>query len=1186
LAEDASGRLWILSRGGLSIFDGQDLSPAPPLDGISSIDIGQLAADEAGGIWIAGAQMPSRVAVFEDEAWQQLPPSEFFSRAVSSALLVRRGEGVPFVALGSTKDGLHLFQGGSWTKLDESSGLASSTVIALAGGAERLVVATGAGLQVVRDGVPEPVLRSIDSRLAEPLLALEEVQVGEETRLLILASTWLGELSLETERLEILVEDFQLSGSLVLGASMSGVIAADAFGGLYFGNYAEAFYLPGGSSEANPVGVLEGLASEGLTCAVLDREQSLWIGTIRGLSQVPSRRFLIYDQNEGLPESEVSALLELEPGKWIFGQNRSLSLFDGRTFQPFAMAAEGSGPLAATRVMDLAKTRDGSVLVAAMERGLGRLRADGLLSWLGSEEGLPPVVHSVEVANEEIWVAAGSAGIFFREAAEGRFEAVNLEGSLVSYVRWVVARPEGGVFAATQNGLLTLDRHSWAVFRTETGARAAANEKGNNVFTVLPAQSAPTLVGTGDGLYELRDQALRPFLLGGETLIRPIFALLRDSADTLWLGTDDGVFTWDGNRLRHLSVGDGLAGREVNRGALVEDGQGKVWIGTNGGASVYDAAFDTMEERPPVAEILRVEAGDEVLPKSGSVEVAFGHNDLFFEVRGVSLSKGRRLQCRYRLEGFDSGWTALPVLPRTPVRYTNLPAGHYRFYLAVGTDDGVWSDVVSSAEIRVRRPLWRTPWLQSLVILLLGLALWVSYRSYAARRHASLHDPLTGLPNRALFDRRLRSVMARWQRRGEPSYALLFLDIDRFKNVNDSLGHVVGDQLLKSIAGRLKDTVQPQDTVARLGGDEFTVLLDDLGVAESAGAVAERLLRAFEASFRLQGHEVFAGLSIGIAVGSNDYRDATEILRDADIAMYRAKDRGRGCYEFFSPEMHEVAVARLRLETELRRALEREELKLVYQPIVSLESGEVDCCEALLRWNHPRRGLLLPAAFLDMAEETGLILAIADWALDRACGQLRTWEAAGKVPSEGFCLNINLSPRQLSRLDLAERLLDITKRHGVASNRITLEITESAVMAQMRSARWVLERCRDLGFGLALDDFGTGHSSLSQLQRFPVRELKLDRAFVSEIESSPATQEIVRTVVNLGRSLNLRVIAEGVETEAQSILLQGLGCRWAQGFLFSRPVDAEFFEAVAIEKKPEEREEGKTRAGLRAGDLP
>ncbi|MCB1032893.1 MAG: diguanylate cyclase, partial [Acidobacteria bacterium] len=355
---------------------------------------------------------------------------------------------------------------------------------------------------------------------------------------------------------------------------------------------------------------------------------------------------------------------------------------------------------------------------------------------------------------------------------------------------------------------------------------------------------------------------------------------------------------------------------------------------------------------PPRAEILRVDASGEALAGLGDVRLPYHRNHLFFHVRGIDLCAEERLLCQYRLEGFDSTWTEPSPLPRAPLRYTNLPPGEYRFHFRVGRRNGEWSPSVTAGPFRIRSPFWQRPWVQILgLVSLLFLGWWI-FHTYAARHKAAMHDPLTGLPNRALFVQRLTAAVNRGLRDEASSYALLFLDVDRFKNVNDSLGHLAGDQLLEQIADRLRDCLQPQDVVARLGGDEFTILLEGVRTPKQAGAIAERLQRAFEAPFSLLNHEVFAGASIGIALGPGEYVATEEILRDADIAMYRAKERGRGCYEFFNPSMHASAVALLRLETELRRAIERSELILLFQPILSLDTGRVASCEALLRWQH------------------------------------------------------------------------------------------------------------------------------------------------------------------------------------------------------------------------------------------
>lgn len=1151
LAEDVSGRLWVLSRGHLSYFDGREWNSAPELPEIGSGEVGLLAADRAGGIWVASAHSPLVIARFWEEQWRLAPALSHRFNSPTSALLADFGVQEPFVAVGSQGDGLFLLRSGSWQRISPLDGLASAAISAVVGDREQLYVGTPAGLQRVTPDRLPPSFIGEDSRLREPILALRDLAAeGEGRGLAILTPGWFGVLETSTGQLRVLVEEVDLLGTMRQSFPVSpGAIAQGSEEDFYFGNPGAAFYLEAGTKKPTPLGIREGLLGEGLTDALRDRAGGIWLGSVRGLGFIPSRRFLAVDRREGLPESEVTALLETSPDVWLVGQNWSLSLFEYGSARRLVDLGE-EGPPATSRIMELATGQDG-VWIAAMERGLGKLGPGGRLTWLGTSAGLPPAVQSVATQGGQIWVAGGSDGLYVGDGQ--RFQRVEIPGMEGVYVRRVFAVLEGEPWAATTNGLLIRRGEQWVL------ARAEGEQRQSSVFSAAVSPAGDVLVGSLGGLFRLDGERLVAARLGEEKIERPVFALLWDSAGSLWAGTDDGVIVWSGDGQRRLSLAEGLAGREVNRGALVEDHRGRVWIGTEGGASIYLRESDRRALPSPTAEIVAIEAGGEPFGKHSPPSLPHWRNHLFFEIRGVSLAGGGRLRCRYRLEGFDAAWTELMVLPRVPIRYTNLPPGRYRFHLMAGFEGGAWSDVVSSREIVINRPFWRRPWLLALILLASAAIAWWVIRSYAARRHASLHDSLTGLPNRVWFEKRLSAVMNRWQKRIEPPYAVLFLDVDRFKNVNDSLGHGAGDQLLETIAGRLRSSIPSKDVVARLSGDEFTVLLDEVESAQRIGAVAERLHRAFEKPFRLQEHEVFVGVSIGIAAGSAHYQHPAEILRDADIAMYRAKENGRGRYEFFSPEMHETAVRRLRLETGLRRALERDELRIVYQAIVSLDSGEARGCEALLRWAHPRRGLLLPAEFLHMAEETGLILAITDWALDHSCRQLREWRDAGLVSAQNFHLNINLSPRQLFRLDLAERLVEIVDGHHIDRSLVTLEVTESAVMDQVETARWVLERCQELGLRIALDDFGTGHSSLSQLQRLAVSELKLDSSFVDDLETNAASREIVRTVVGLGRNLDLRVIAEGVETEGQRRVLQELGCQWAQGFLFSEPVAGESF---------------------------
>jgi diguanylate cyclase (GGDEF)-like protein/PAS domain S-box-containing protein len=421
--------------------------------------------------------------------------------------------------------------------------------------------------------------------------------------------------------------------------------------------------------------------------------------------------------------------------------------------------------------------------------------------------------------------------------------------------------------------------------------------------------------------------------------------------------------------------------------------------------------------------------------------------------------------------------------------------------------------------------------------------------------HDAFHDALTGLPNRALFMDHVKMAIQRSRRSGDRLFAALFLDLDRFKIVNDSLGHMVGDQLLVGIAHRLEACLRPGDTVARLGGDEFTILLEDLAENEDAIDVARRVQEAVTQPFNIGGHEVFTTASIGIALSTTGYERAEDLLRDADTAMYRAKVQGKKRHVVFDKAMHDGAMELLQLETDLRRALTRREFFLNYQPIVSLETGKVSSFEALVRWRHPERGLVMPGDFIPVAEETGLIVPLGQWVLGEACRQMREWQKHYFIDEE-VTVSVNLSSRQFSQADLIEQVSSVLRETGLPASSLKLEITESMVMENFDTAIQMLAQLKNLGVGLSIDDFGTGYSSLSYLHRFPIDTLKIDRSFVTQMTDNSENGEIVRTIVTLARSLAMNVIAEGVETRAQLTQLRDLGCDFGQGYLFSKAVGA------------------------------
>jgi diguanylate cyclase len=439
----------------------------------------------------------------------------------------------------------------------------------------------------------------------------------------------------------------------------------------------------------------------------------------------------------------------------------------------------------------------------------------------------------------------------------------------------------------------------------------------------------------------------------------------------------------------------------------------------------------------------------------------------------------------------------------------------------------------------------------------------------AELKQSALVDRLTGLPNRDLLNDRLSRLMEYGRRDPERKFAVLFLDFDRFKVINDSLGHEIGDMLIMGIADRLRketrsaDTVASMGTTARLGGDEFIVVLDRLRDNHDAVRVTERLMEALAKPYEIKGHIVHSTASIGITTNAITYTTPEDMLRDADIAMYRAKAAGKACCMLFDREMHQEAMARLTLENDMREAIEKKQFMLHYQPIVSLHTGNTVGFEALVRWKHPVRGMVSPAEFIPLAEEIGIIVPLGDWVLAEACRQLAEWRSR-RAELINLSLSVNLSRKQLATADLVSNIDRYIKGNGLRPSDLKLEITESAIMEDPEEAIRVLHQIRKIDVELHMDDFGTGYSSLSCLHRFPIGGLKVDRSFVSKMVERKDFAIVIDTIISLTKKLNLRVVAEGVETEEQMRLLREMGCGLAQGYLFSKPLGAAEAERFAV----------------------
>ena len=431
-------------------------------------------------------------------------------------------------------------------------------------------------------------------------------------------------------------------------------------------------------------------------------------------------------------------------------------------------------------------------------------------------------------------------------------------------------------------------------------------------------------------------------------------------------------------------------------------------------------------------------------------------------------------------------------------------------------------------------------------------------------RYQALHDLLTGLPNRLLFNEMLGKTLPNATRNGE-SLAVIFLDLDRFKVINDTLGHTLGDQLLQSVTQRLKDLLRGGDTIARWGGDEFTILLPRVNDIEEVKQVAQRILQALEDAFHLQGHELYVTASLGIALLDNNSPDAETLIQHADAALYYAKDKGRNNYQFYSVSLSAKNPELLTLEKSLRYALERKEFTVYYQPRVNIATEEITGMEALLRWQHPEMGLVAPSVFIPLAEESGLIIPIGEWVLRTACSQNKTWQDAGLPP---MTIAVNLSLKQFCQPKLVETIAEVLEQTGLEARFLELEITETTAIENLSFTRKVLQNLQQMGVYISIDDFGIGHSSLSRLQLLPLHNLKIDKSFIQDLTQDVKVAHIIKAIVSLGHSLGLKLTAEGVEKEEELEFLKSINCEEVQGFLLYRPLSAKIATEILESKRP------------------
>ncbi len=701
LDQDDSGRLWIVNRGGVTVYDGRSFHTFGPEDGLPSRTLRSLAIDDGGQVWVTTRISPE-VFFLDDSTWKSLPPPpESFAEQdiVTSLAVVGRGDQAT-VYLATMANGLLVWRQGAWTKLGTDEGLPSDQVHALVPHLERIAVATSAGLCLLEDLKLDCRIQIAEPRLGNSILAASSLG---DAGLWLLGQSWVGHV--HDGQLRVVAEDLDLE---TLDATIPGSVVADTAGSVYFGNSAIAFYIDAESGQIRRLGKRQGLAAEGATALLTDRESNVWVGSLRGLNRLVSWRFESYDRDDGLLESEVSAIAETADGHLVLGHNSGLSFFDGERFETVSFNLPRS-QVFSHRVLDMAVDDEGTVWIAAQKVGL--LRVTSAPSWTTSMASERPL--SVEWHTREgLWIATREA-LFHRQGS--RFVRVDVGLNDSETLRWLHIADDGRVFAGGLGGLRWREGKEWRVAR---GPIRTAN----SVFTVFTSPEA-VWVGTGAGLYRLDGDDLVQVRKGDLVIDRPVFLIFRDPDGRMWFGTDGDVVVWDGREARHLTAEYGLIGRETNRGAGWVDRQGRVWIGTDKGMSMYRKRFDTRSTAAPLVRVRNLDANGESWPAQEQVQLSHRQRNLTFRFDAVSLSRGDDLLFRHQLEGFDDDWLGPFPLSAGEVRYANLPPGDYRFAVTAGWADGTWSPEARSAPIVITGPFWRQAWFYGLAAMAIGLGI-------------------------------------------------------------------------------------------------------------------------------------------------------------------------------------------------------------------------------------------------------------------------------------------------------------------------------------------------------------------------------------------------------------------------------------------------------------------------------
>lgn len=910
-----------------------------------------------------------------------------------------------------------------------------------------------------------------------------------------------------------------------------------------------------------------------------DRQHSLWIGLGgKGLVQWSGYgEWESYSKTSGLPSDMVWDIRQQADGTlWVGTEGGLVRGVRG----PHGIRWRGIEKLKRVPVHGLQFAADGSLWVGTETKGAALLNPQsGELKWFGEAQGLlgKQAFTFCLDRSGRLWVAT-EVGLFVARAPYRKFSR---EHELPSSRIWSVREGLDGVlWAGGPDGLFALFAGHWKKFQQSDGLSS------HSVLSLGICPGGSVWVGYqfGGGIDRVHLQAGR--LIVEKAVQKPdrkgvTYFLGMDNANRLWAGTGKGVDLWDGSRWSHYDMSDGLAWNDCNLNAFFAAPDGSVWIGTGGGLSHFKSRPLLSPPSPLQVVFTRLMMEEKDISGLREPRSWFHGNSLAVRYSALNASRPNGVIFRYRLLGANSTWEETT---QRELQFAQLAPGNYRLQVEARDGNQPWSGRTAEFPFRIPRPWYLSLWFIGLCALTPLLPAWgvVQWRSARLEKEKrdfqrlraahdeiaklAFYDPLTTLPNRRLLMERLEDSLASCAR-DDQLCALLFIDLDNFKSLNDTLGHQMGDLLLQEVARRLSSTIRGEETVARWGGDEFVIILKEASliaerVAARAEAVAARILTLINQPYLLDSHEWMSASSIGITVFGGRQGSANEILKQADIAMYEAKEAGRNTVRFFAPALQAAVNARATLEADLREALKSDQFELYFQP--QLENGFVFGVEGLLRWNHPRRGLLLPDQFIPLAEETGLIKVLGDWVLEAACKQIAAW--SGDAATAFLSVAVNVNPLQWRQPDFVKRILAILERTGANPSNLDIELTESVMVDDVEEVVAKMTELRNHGLQFSMDDFGTGYSSLSYLKRLPLTRLKIDQSFVRDVVSDATSRAIAEAIISLSRFLGLSVIAEGLESAAEESMLIKLGCHAFQGFLISRPKPREQFELWLMDR--------------------